>query len=305
MPLIWNNYDAYFNDPRDQQQIDDNTKLEMEKIASEILGLDRQTMQSTWGSCSPPGVFAQTVVRVESSIPHRFIGICQNKPLGLKIFKKGKGRELVIDHKHSRNKLPGLPNELVQGVYDADEHNGTFFLAQDWIEGESLETYLNRKTQLPPDVVQQLLNDLFEGIIIPLWSAGTIWWDFRAGNFCVTERDSKQRLVLIDTDSLLAYAEEIIETPLVFTKRNHGKVTALKRIKKIVTDLVLSAIPRENLRGKRSSIEKQIRAIADASLVAFEQHGRLENGKQGFETLIERLQIEEWRILNELRATRG
>ncbi|MCX6963468.1 MAG: hypothetical protein NTZ08_13645 [Verrucomicrobia bacterium] len=239
MPLIWNNYDAYFNDPRDQQQIDDNTKLEMEKIASEILGLDRQTMQSTWGSCSPPGVSAQTVVRVESSIPHRFTSICQNKAIGLKIFKNGKGCKMVHGHTHSRRKLPGLPNDFVQEVYDADEHNGTFFLVQDWIEGESLETYLNRKTHLPPDVAQQLLKDLFEGIIIPLWSAGTSWWDIRAGNFCVTERDSKQRLVLIDTDSLLAYAEEIIETPLVFTKRNHGKVTALKRIKTIATDLVM------------------------------------------------------------------
>jgi hypothetical protein len=192
-----------------------------------------------------------------------------------------------------------LPNELVQGVYDADEHNCTFFLVQAWIEGGSLETYLNRKTQLPPDVVQQLLKDLFEGIIIPLWSAGTIWWDIRAGNFCVTERDSKQRLVLIDTDSLLAYADEIIETPLVFTKRNHGKVTALKRIKTIVTDLVISAIPVENLRGKRSSLKQQIRAIADASLIAFDQHGRLENGQQAFETLIERLQKEVWHPLEQ------
>lgn len=302
MSLIWNTYDEYFNLPRDQQQIDDNRKIEIERIAGEILHLDAQTMKSNWGSCSQPGVFAQTVVRLESSTPNRF---CQNKAIGLKIFKNGKGCKLVHGHTHSRRKLPGLPNDFVQEVYDADEHNGTFFLAQAWIEGESLETYLNRKTHLPPDVAQQLLKDLFEGIIIPLWSAGTIWWDFRAGNFCVTERDSKQRLVLIDTDSLLAYADEIIETPLVFTERNHGKVTALKRIKTIVTDLVLSAIPVENLRGKRSSLKQQIRAIADASLVAFDQHGRLENGQQAFETLIERLQIEEWRILNELRATRG
>ena len=266
MPLKWKHYDEYFNDPRDQQQIDDNTKLEMERIASEILGLDRQTMQSTWGSCSPPGVSAQTVVRVESSIPHRFTGICQNKAIGLKIFKNGKGRKLVHGHKHSRSKLPGLPNELVQGVYDADEHNGTFFLVQGWIEGESLETYLNRKTQLPPDEVQQLLKDLFEGIIIPLWSAGTIWWDIRAGNFCVTERDGKQRLVLIDTDSLLAYAEEIIETPLVFTKRNHGKVTALKRIKTIVTDLVMLTIPEDKLRGSKTKLELQIKSILNETL---------------------------------------
>jgi hypothetical protein len=111
--------------------------------------------------------------------------------------------------------------------------------------------------------------------------------------------------VLIDTDSLLAYAEEIIETPHVFTKRNHGKVTALKRIKTIVTDLVMLTIPKENLRGKRSSIEKQIRAIADACLVDFDQHGRLENGQQSFETLIERLEIEARRILNESTAARS
>jgi len=299
MSLNWNNYDDYFNHPRDQQQIDANTKFEIEKIANEILGLDDETLKSTWGSCSPPGVFAQTVVRVESSTPHRFSGICQKKAIGLKIFKKGKGRKLVLDHKHLRNKLPGLPNDFVQEVYDAGEHNDTFYLVQEWVEGNSLENFLASQTHTTPDVAQQLINDLFEGIIIPLWSAGTIWWDIRAGNFCVTERDGKQRLVLIDTDSLLAYAEEIIETPEVFTKRNHGKVTALKRIKTIATDLVMLTIPKENLRGKRSSIEKQIRAIADACLDDFDQHGRLENGQQSFETLIERLQKEVYHPLEQ------
>ena len=167
MSLNWNNYDDYFNHPRDQQQIGANTKFEIEKIANEILGLDNESLKSTWGSCSPPGVFAQTVVRVESFTPHRFLGICRNKAIGLKIFKKGKGRKLVLDHKHLRNKLPGLPNDFVQEVYDAGEHNGTFYLVQEWIEGEPLETYLNRKTHLPPEVAKQLLSDLFQGIIIP------------------------------------------------------------------------------------------------------------------------------------------
>jgi len=182
-----------------------------------------------------------------------------------------------------------LPNDFVQEVYDADEHNGTFFLVQDWIEGESLETYLNRKTHLPPDVAQQLLKDLFEGIIIPLWSAGTSWWDIRAGNFCVTERDSKQRLVLIDTDSLLAYADEIIETPLVFTKRDKGKVFALKRIKTISTDLVLLAIPEENLKGSKTQLELQIKSILNETLAPFEQSGPLQNGAECFKSLEDKI----------------
>jgi hypothetical protein len=131
----------------------------------------------------------------------------------------------------------------------------------------------------------RLLNDLFEGIIIPLWSTGTIWWDIRAGNFCVTESDGKQRLVLIDTDSLLAYAEEIIETPHVFTKRNHGKVTALKRIKTIVTDLVMSAIPEDKLRGSKTKLELQIKSIVKETLAPFEKSGPLQNGAECLKSL--------------------
>ena len=292
MPLNWKNYDEYFNDPRDQQQIDDSTKLDIERIAAAILQLDTETLSLPWGACSAPGVFAQTVVRVDSTIQHRFTGVSQNKTIGLKIFKKGKekhSRKLVNDHKHLRARMPGMPNSFVQDVYAADEHNGTFFLVQEWIEGESLESFLANQTPTTPELAKQLLSDLFEGILIPLWSAGTIWWDIRAGNFCVAERDGKQRLVLIDTDSLLAYAEEIIETPHVFTKRNHGKVTALKRIKTIVTDLVLLAIPEENLKGSKTQLELQIKSILNETLAPFEQPGPLQNGAECFKSLEDKI----------------
>ena len=138
---------------------------------------------------------------------------------------------------------------------------------------------LNEKLPSPQMQPNNSSAIFLKAIIIPLWSEGTIWWDIRAGNFCVTERDGKQRLVLIDTDSLLAYADEIIGTPLVFTKRNHGKVTALKRIKKIVTDLVLSAIPEENLRGSKTKLELQIKSIINETLAPFEQPEPLQNGE--------------------------
>ena len=299
MPLNWNNYDEYFTHPRDQQKIDDSTKLDIERIAAAILQLDTETLSLPWGACSAPGVFAQTVIRVDSDIPHRFTGICEKKAIGLKIFKKGKekhSRKLVNDHKHLRSRMPGMPNPFVQNVYDADEHNGTFFLVQEWIAGDSLDRFLINQKPIAPEVAKQLLSDLFEEILIPLWSVGLIWWDIRAGNFCVTERDGKQRLVIIDTDSLLFYADEIIETPLVFTKRNHGKVTAMKRIKTIVTDLALAQFSESYLKGKRSSLEKQIRIIADSSLTAFDSPGCLIGGGEAFQTLIDRLETEVWRI---------
>ena len=299
MPLNWNNYDEYFTHPRDQQQIDDSTKLDIERIAAAILQLDTETLSLPWGACSAPGVYAQTVIRVDSDIPHRFTGICEKKAIGLKIFKKGKekhSRKLVNDHKHLRSRMPGMPNDFVQDVYDADEHNGTFFLVQAWIAGDSLDSFLIKQKPIAPEVAKQLLSDLFEEILIPLWSVGLIWWDIRGGNLCVTERDGKQRLVIIDTDSLLAYAEEIIETPLVFTKRNHGKVTAMKRIKTIVTDLALARFSESYLQGRRLALKEKIRIIADSSLITFDQPGCLLGGGEAFQTLIARLETEVWPI---------
>lgn len=270
MPLNWTNYDEYFDQPRDQEPIDEHARQEVEGIAAGILQLSTASLGSLWGHCSPPGLFAQTVVQVESSIPHRFTDACRNKAIGVKIFKSGKGRNLVLKHTHLRQKLPGLPNNLVQNVYAAGEYEGTFFLIQEWIEGDDLDTYLKRNAPLPQDVAQQLLNDMLQGIIIPLWSGGTIWWDIRAGNLCVTERDGKPRLVLIDTDSLLAYAEEILNTPLVFTKRDKGKITALKRIKTILTNLVRSTYPTQLPRGAKRRLKGQIQSILEEALAPFE-----------------------------------
>lgn len=263
MPLNWKNYDEYFEHPRDQKPLDEPARQEVERLTVGILQLNDEYLRLLWGHCSPPGVNAQTVVQVESAIPHRFTDLSGNKAIGVKIFKKGKGSKLIQDHTHSRNKLPGLPNNLVQNVYEAGEHEGICYLIQEWIEGDSLETYLTRKTPLPPDVAQQLISDLLDGIIVPLWSAGTIWWDIRAGNFCVTERDGKQRLVLIDTDSLLAYADEIIGTPNVFTKRAKGKITALKRIKTIVKNVLLSSLPEACPKLSKIETKRQLKAIHD------------------------------------------
>jgi serine/threonine protein kinase len=285
MPLNWINYDEYFNEPRDQKAMDEPARQELERIAAGILQLRDDSLRSLWGRCSPPGVNAQTVVQVESTIPHRFTDLCRNKAIGVKIFKKGKGSKLIHDHTHSRNKLPGLPNSLVQNVYGAGEHEGICYLIQEWIEGDSLETYLKRKTPLASDAAQQLLSDLFEGIIIPIWSAGTIWWDIRAANFCVTERDGKLRLVLIDTDSLLAYADEILETPHVFTKRDKGKTSALKRLKTIVKNVVLSSLPEEVLKVSKNKLERQIKTSLNESLCFFEKSGRLQNGADFYRAL--------------------
>src|SRR5262249_34424605 len=98
---------------------------------------------------------------------------------------------------------------------------------------------------------RDLIEQLFGGIIIPLWSAGTVWWDVRDANYCVTPVG---RLQLIDVDSLAAYADEILDTPDDWERRTKGKDTALARLRQMTIRLVLA----QGSKGK-SKIEKAVR----------------------------------------------
>src|SRR5262249_11383290 len=71
------------------------------------------------------------------------------------------------------------------------------------------------------------------------------WWDVRDANYCYcTARD---RLSLIDVDSLGAYADEILSTPDVWTKRDKGRATALARLRHMTIRLVLA----QGVRGRQ------------------------------------------------------
>jgi hypothetical protein len=58
---------------------------------------------------------------------------------------------------------------------------------QQWVPGHTLEE-LNRRIwpaqPLDPRVARSILEQLFGAIVMPLWSAGTVWWDFRGANYC-------------------------------------------------------------------------------------------------------------------------
>ncbi len=65
--------------------------------------------------------------------------------------------------------------------------------------------------------LRSLLNQLLGGIVIPLWAAGTLWWDNRDANYCFDA--GAGRLALIDVDSLAAYADEILTSPIYWEQR--------------------------------------------------------------------------------------
>jgi hypothetical protein len=301
MALDWSNYDAYFERPRQQTKMEETAKQAVETLCAEILQLDAQSSEGLWGLCSPPGVSAETVIRVCGQIPHRFSVLSKGKAVGLKLFKlksgPGSPRQSEVAHAHVslRRLLPGLPSEFVQEVYCADEQDGRYYLVQEWIEGESLGDVMDRGDVLSVPEARGFIRDLFEGILIPLWSAGTIWWDIRDDNYCLTPHGNGRRLVMIDTDSLVAYAKEIVETPETFTRRDPIKKRAMQRVKTMVEALAWSPFLGVVVsRQEAARIKKVISAIQAEAQVCFLSPGCLEGGQGAFKQMLQRLDAEVW-----------
>jgi len=301
MALDWSKYDAYFGSPRQQSMIDDAAKQELESLGAEILQLTPTDANTLWGICSPPGVSAETVIRICGATPHRFSDFSRGKPVGLKIFKLNKGpgapshSDVAHAHVHIRPKLPGLPCEFVQEVYSADHIKGRYYLVQEWIEGESLGDVLDRGDVLSVSEARGFIRDLFEGVLIPLWSVGTIWWDIRDDNYCLTPHGDERRVVMIDTDSLIAYAKEIVETPEVFTRRDHAKKRAMQRVKTIVEKVAWAPFLGLNVPRKEAvRLKNLISDIRSQAETCFLQPGLLVGGQAAFTHMMQRLDTEVW-----------
>ncbi len=304
MALDWTGYDEYFDTPRSQLKIDGLTKKEVEALCAEILSLPLSLVDApiVWGACSPPGVSAQTVVRVPGSVPHRFSSESGAKPIGVKIFKSEKGAgaprqaDVIGAHSSLRPRIPGLPNPLVQEVYFAGRLRNRFYLVQEWIEGESLGSVLSRGDCLSFEEVREWLRDLFEGILIPLWSLGTIWWDIRGDNYCLTPVGERRRLVMIDTDSVLAYATEIVEAPEIFLNRDRVKKTAMRRVKTMAEHLVYAPLRTRTLgTGDKKQIKNQFEVLWKDLEAVFLKPGRLLGGTEAFGAVLAGLEGKIWK----------
>lgn len=301
MPLDWSRYDAYFETPRQQSPVAPDARHEIESLVAQILRLDPAICGTLWGACSPPGVSAQTVVRVPGTVSHQFRRESQGKAVGVKLFKTQQGpgapkqSEVIRAHVARRTGFPGLPSPHVQEVYSGGEFCGRFYLIQEWIEGEPLGDVLGRKDGLPVSEVRCILNDLYRGILIPLWSKGAIWWDIRDANYCLQPLETGRRLVMIDTDSLVAYAREIVETPSDFTRRDSTKQRAMARVKTIVEKLAWAPFGSQKIpRAEKSRLERSITAIRTEAEACFLQPGCLRGGEEAFERMLQRLNAEVW-----------
>lgn len=252
MSVAWAAYDAFSWSKAKQSPIDDAEKAALTDWAADILELPAADRQEVWGHASPPGRYAATVIHLAPRLAHAFWArAAQAKidEIGIKLFKttadaQREARRAVEFHAREIGRLPGLPNPLVQrslgaGMRPDQEGDRRGYVVQEWVAGESLEDCLRVKWRGAPidaELVRGLLRDLFSGIVIPLWQAGTIWWDVRDANFCLSAADG--RLRMIDVDSLAAYAQEILGASSRWDAREKGRETALARLRRLTARLL-------------------------------------------------------------------
>jgi hypothetical protein len=254
MPIAWGSYETFDWAGSRQEPMTPAEREETVSLAAEILGVDESEHQSNWGDASPPGRFAATVIRVATGLEHRYserARVAGFAEIGVKLFKANsdalrEARRVVPFHGKDLARLPGWPNAHVQQSLDAGWRRDPrgkerAYVVQQWVAGESLEDLLRRhwpREGVAGNTIRSILAQLLGEIVIPLWARGTLWWDFRDANVC--HDASQDRLTLIDVDSLGAYAEEILETPHEWARRDKGRATALSRLRQMSLRLLLA-----------------------------------------------------------------
>ncbi|WP_395714221.1 hypothetical protein [Reyranella sp.] len=252
MAVDWADYEAFAWSNAKQDPMDGQERAKLAARAADLLELDAADREAVWGHASPPGRYAATVIRVAPQVSHRFRPAADRARIdevGLKLFKltpdaARAARRACRFHNRELGRLPGLPNPRVQRSISAGlQPDGCGpsrgYVVQEWVRGASLEDCLRVTwTHSPVDgaLVRGLLAQLFGDIVVPLWQAGTVWWDFRDANFCYDAQDGLLRV--IDVDSLGAYADEILRTPQRWQARDKGRATALARLRRMSVRLL-------------------------------------------------------------------
>ena len=251
--LDWSDYDRCWLDGCRQRPLDAAERVMLETIAADIAGVSDTQRGTAWGRCSPPGRFAATVIRLRPEVTHQFAdsaAALRVGAVGIKLFKttadgRREGDKVVRFCRDAIHRLPGLPNAHVQRVIAAGEWQSgpesRHYVVQQWVTGHTLEE-LNEciwpAQPIDGRVARSIVSQLLVAIVVPLWSAGTIWWDFRDANYCwdpLTEH-----LTMIDVDSLAAYVEETLETPAEWVRRDNRRQTGLSRLRQMALRVLLA-----------------------------------------------------------------
>ena len=267
MPIDWTNYEEFDWVNAQQSPMSEDQRAEVTEFVAVIMGVAKEHHHEVWGTASPPGRFAATVVRLRPDIFHRYVDRATSAgvlEVALKVFKttpdgRREAKRVVPFLREELHRLPGWPNRSVQLPLHAGSQGERAYIVQEWVTGNTLEEFLRPPATVSSSQVCSIVDQLLGNIVIPFWENGTIWWDFRDANFCFDV--SSNRLKMIDVDSISAYAQEILTSPEVWTRRDKGRSTAIPRLRQMVYRLIQA---QSNF--KRQSAETRFRQAWQAGI---------------------------------------
>lgn len=230
--IDWHSYDLFFQRRKPQQEpLNADERGEIEALLCNLAAISAPESDRTIGLASPPGRFAQTVIRLDSASINGLIrqqAVEAQQPIpaattfGIKFFKTTKDatreaqRIIPFQRARARSGEPLQHSDHFQKTLAASwlrgrggEERG--YILQEWIEGMTLEElYDSRapKELLAPARVHQLVSCLYFDLVLEIWSTATahsgVVWDWRDAQLVVRDAPDKSTLThfcFIDSDA--------------------------------------------------------------------------------------------------------
>jgi hypothetical protein len=225
MSIDW----RFYNEQRQKrglQALDEATARVLEDFAADNLQLGRDARASEWGRAEGYGLYSAAVIRTNLGIQHPFRDVCES--VAIKIFHSAADKVIQFQREVFPRiwQLP-LQKTLHGGIATNQTGKRRGYLVLEFVEGMPLDQLVAGPT-LPAQVLENLLREFLQGCLIPLWASSYRFWDFRPANLVV--KTPGTQMVMIDTDTLAAAAEEILNRGDDWTQRNQWERLAFQRL---------------------------------------------------------------------------
>jgi hypothetical protein len=224
----------------------------LEHEAAEILGVPPSHRDELWGHSLGYGARTQTLIRICSGVPHRFV---DRSPLVLVKLFKGDAEVYRRFHRDYFPRLPLIPgNPRFQQTLEAGVwHGASSYAVLQYVDGIVLRERIESGQPLPSGSVRRLLTALIEEIWVPTWESGLRFKDCHKGNFIVDE--GANRLVMIDVEQIRKSAVELLDRPHGWRDRKRHERSGLRQLPGLIRDPVSA----QGLDQTTASMNRRIR----------------------------------------------
>ena len=242
MPVTWTEHDA-LRAGQGLPPAEPAEKREVEDLVSAVLRLTSDQLSMEWGSAIGYGLSSLAVVKVPAGTQDRYSWFGD---LTVKVYRNAASQLVRFHGKLIDNPLPSsFQRTIDSGAWTGSTAKQRGYVVLQYAPGCPLDELPEPVGRSEPERARSTLAAFFRDLLIPTWSAGLRFFDFRAANLVLDPIEP--RLVMIDTDALLPAVRERDNRPDVWKARD----TQERKAHQQLAGLVALLLDRPGLVGRR------------------------------------------------------